>query len=144
MRAGSRIFAGTSTRTNRPGIDALSLTARQSGLEVVEVEVAGGLHLKSACTVLDSRTLVYYPGSFDVRPFELLGFEFIEAQEPEGANLLSFGSDVVVSKAAPETAALLERRGHRAHSVDVGEFHKGDGALTCLSIRRAPFGSWTT
>ncbi len=42
---------------------------------------------------------------------------------------------VLMSTAAPETAALLEDRGLRVVLVDISEFEKLEGCVTCLSVR---------
>jgi dimethylargininase len=144
MRAGSRFFVGRSTRTDATGVRDLGAFAASDAVEVVEVEVEAGLHLKSACTVLDDHTLLYVANRFDLTTFERFGFELIEAPEPAGANVLAFGGAAMVSAAAPKTNALLRARGLRTHAVDISEFHTGDAALSCLSLRRAPAGTWTT
>lgn len=143
MRAGQRLFVGLSTRTDRAGLRALAGAARRDGLDVMGIEVRAGLHLKSACTVLDDHTLLYAADRFDLRPFEDLGFELIEVPEVLGANVLAFGRDVLVSADAPKTADLIEQRGHTVHRVKIDQFHRGDGALSCLSLRFAPAGKWT-
>jgi dimethylargininase len=54
--------------------------------------------------------------------------------EPWGANTVLVGDTVVVSASYPETARLLESRGFRVRTLDVSEFHKAEGGLSCLSI----------
>ncbi len=49
--------------------------------------------------------------------------------------MLALGDAVLVSAAAPRTAEALRARSLAVHVVEVGELHKGDGALTCLSLR---------
>ena len=68
-------------------------------------------------------------------PFADAGFRVLDAEEPEGANVLALGETVLVSAAAPGTARRLVREGVAVQVVDVSELHAGDGALTCLSLR---------
>jgi dimethylargininase len=56
--------------------------------------------------------------------------------------VLALGAAVVVSAAAPRTAELIAGLGFDVHLANLGELHKGDGALTCLSLRFAPPGCW--
>jgi dimethylargininase len=147
LRAGSTLFVGLSSRTNQAGAQRLAEVARLDGLETRVLRVTGGLHLKSACTLADATTLLYAPallGEADLAPFRDLGLTCLAAPEPAGANVLALGSRVLVSAAAPRTSALLAQRGLDVRLVDVGEFHKGDGALTCLSLRIPPQGGWST
>ncbi|MFI5300375.1 MAG: hypothetical protein ACHREM_19990, partial [Polyangiales bacterium] len=115
--------------------------------EIVALHVRDGLHLKSACTLASARELLFDPkviGADERGAFEAAGLECVAVDEPTGANVLAIGDAVLVSSAAPKTAALLRERGRRVNVVDVGEFHKGDGALTCLSVRLPSPGTWCT
>lgn len=132
LRMGKRLFVGISERTNRAGFDMLAAVARAEDLEPIAIELVAGLHLKSFCSGLGDAVI----GCFDrIDRGAFRGIETIDAPEPPGANLLDLGAHVLVSAAAPKTAALV---GARARVVSVDEFHKGDGALTCLSIRLTP------
>jgi dimethylargininase len=147
LRIGSRIFVALSARTNPEGAEALARVAALDGLEVIPVPVRGGLHLKSACTLASASLLVYDPNVMadaELAPFRVAGIEPLPVPEPTGANVLAVGGAVIVSAAAPRTAGLLRARGLDVRVVDVGEFHKGDGALTCLSLRVPPARCWST
>jgi dimethylargininase len=145
LRAGMRLFVGLSSRTNRAGVDALARVAALEGVDVVAIEVRGGLHLKSACTLVSAQQLVFAAETMrdeDLAVFRAAGLDCVATDENAGANVLALGSVVLVSAAAPRTAAKLAASGVDVRTIDVGEFHKGDGALTCLSLRVAPPGSW--
>ena len=147
LRAGASLYVGLSSRTNREGAARLAEIAAMDGLETHVLHVASGLHLKSACTLVDAETLIYDPAQLDADAlaiFRASGLTCVAALEPEGANVLALGPHVLASAAAPLTASLLEARGHRVVRVDVSEIHKGDGALTCLSLRIPPVGGVTT
>ena len=147
LRIDGRLFVGLSSRTNRDGVDALASVAARDGLEVVPVAVRGGLHLKSACSLASASLLLFDPGGMgdaELAPFRAAGVEVLPVAEPAGANVLTLGRAVLVSAAAPRTAEALRARGLDVRVVDVGEFHKGDGALTCLSLRVPEAGAWST
>jgi dimethylargininase len=147
LRVGATLFVGLSARTNADGAAFLAEVAARDGLATCVIPVATGLHLKSACTLADAATLLYAPALLDeaaLALFRASGLACVQAPEPIGANVLALGDRVLVSAAAPATAALLEARGHAVVPVDVAEFHKGDGALTCLSIRIPPPGGVCT
>jgi dimethylargininase len=149
LRIGERLFVGLSTRTNRAGVDALARGASPDGLSVEAVSVRGGLHLKSACTLASPSLLLYDPrliGEADLAPIRAaaVGVELLPVVEPAGANVLALGRAVITSAAAPRTAEALERRGLDVRAINVSELHKGDGALTCLSLRVPAAGAWST
>lgn len=144
LRWDAYLFVGRSQRSNDHGIDVLAQLARSQGLETVVVAVEAGLHLKSACSLVDGGALVFLEDVLDPTPFERAGLRCLGTREPAGANVLALGSSVLVSAAAPATAAMLRSRGAPVEVVAVDEFHKGDGALTCLSLRIPAAGHWST
>jgi len=147
LRVDGRLFVGVSTRTNAEGVELLGRWAALEGIDVVPLEVRGGLHLKSACTLASATLLLYDRRAIDdpaLSAFRAAGLECVPVDEPAGANVLAIGSSVLVSAAATRTAARLSGVGLDVRLVDVGEFHKGDGALTCLSLRLGPPGAWST
>jgi dimethylargininase len=42
---------------------------------------------------------------------------------------------LLMSSAAPQSAKLFEERGYRVVAVDISEFEKLEGCVTCLSVR---------
>jgi dimethylargininase len=147
LRVGDTLYVGMSARTNEAGVAALSEIAGLDGLLVLPLAVPAGLHLKSGCTLADATTLLYTPQLLDksaLAVFASAGLLCLEAPEPLGANVLALGPHVLASAAAPRTAALLRARGLDVMTLDVDELHKGDGALTCLSLRVPAVGSWST
>jgi dimethylargininase len=134
---GSHVFVGLTERTNPEAV--LQLRALLgSGYTVTPVEVSGVLHLKSACTALDDKTLIIDPTHVDKRA--LAGFDLVEVPPNEGyaANSLALGGCVVVSEGHPATrelvAAVGKRGGFEVVELGMSEFRKAGGSLTCLSI----------
>lgn len=144
MRMGDRLFVGRSARTNDTGIEQLRALASEVGLEVVPVAVPdASLHLKSVCSALDDRRVVVDATALPPAVLSDLGLTVHEVPEPAGANVLCFGDRVLVSADAPRTAAWLCAEGFTVVEVPLGEFHRGDGALSCLSLRLPPPGQWS-
>jgi dimethylargininase len=48
------------------------------------------------------------------------------------------GDALLMASGAPRTAQLLADRGYRTVEVEIGEFEKLEGCVTCLSIRVRP------
>lgn len=144
LRIGDRLFVGLSERTNPVGIAWASEIATLEGLELTTVPVKGGLHLKSVCTLAGPKLLVYLADACDPEPFAEIGIQCLAVPEPVGANVLALGQKVLVSADAPKTAQMLAMRGFLVRPVRVTEFHRADGALTCLSLRLPAPGSWVT
>ena len=103
------------------------------GAEVVGVPVSRVLHLKSGVTVLpDGTTIGYEPLVDDPDRWP----SFLAVPEAEGAHVVLLdGSTVLMSASAPATRTLFEERGLRVIAVDITEFEKLEGCVTCLSVR---------
>jgi len=123
LQVGERIFVGRSTRTDPAVAEWL---AAVSGRAVSLVDLDGVLHLKTALTALDDRTLLVARGRVDTQA--LAGFELVPADEP---NVLRLPDRLL---AQPETAPLLLERGYRVESVDISELARAEAGLTCLSV----------
>lgn len=146
LRIADVLLVGLSARTNAAGAEALREVAARDGLALRTVTVSAGLHLKSACSLVDASTalLAPAPNADELRAaLEACGCEVLDAPEALGGNVLALGKLVLVSAAAPATAALLRSRGVEVIELDVSELHKADGALTCLSLRVPRPGEWS-
>jgi dimethylargininase len=58
----------------------------------------------------------------------------VQEEEPDAANLLLAGDWVCLPAAHPRTADLVRRLGFGVRTVDLSEFAKAEGCVTCLSI----------
>jgi dimethylargininase len=134
LRVGRTLLVGISSRTSEAGIRALEQIVHRHGYQVRPVPVKECLHLKTACTALPDQSLLVNPRW--VALSDLSGFEIvcIPEAEPWAANSLLLGSNVCIAAAHPRTADLLRTRGFKVRTVDVSEFAKAEGGLTCLSL----------
>jgi dimethylargininase len=134
LRVGSTLYVGLSARTNQAGIDQLAAHLRPFGYSVQPVPIHGCLHLKSACTCLDGKTLLANRSWLDSGFFRGLRIVEVPSEEPRAANVFALGGNVLVPTAFPRTAVLLERLGFRARPLDISELMKAEAGLTCSSI----------
>jgi dimethylargininase len=133
LKRGGVVWVGRSGRTNASGVEQLSTLLRPLGAQVVEVPVAQVLHLKSAVTALPDGTVIGFEPLVGDRT---LWPSFLPVPEAAGAHVVVLdGSTVLMSTSAPATRALLESRGLRTVAVDISEYEKLDGCITCLSVR---------
>ena len=143
LRVDQTLYVGCTERSNDEGIAWLTQAANAEGLTVIPVPMRRGLHLKSGVTLVSPSLLIYCPAMLDPQPLASVGLELLATDEPHGGNVLALGETILVSAAAPRTATALHQRGFRVRVLQVGEFHKGDGALTCLSVRLPRAGAWS-
>ncbi|MBI4816277.1 MAG: N(G),N(G)-dimethylarginine dimethylaminohydrolase [Deltaproteobacteria bacterium] len=134
LRAGDDLFyVGVSARTNEAGVRRLEVACWPA--RVIRVPVGANLHLKSSVTLVSEGVVVAAPSLADDEPFVAEGLEVLRTPEVHGGNVSSLGTTVLVSSAAPRTAEMLAARGLEVITLELSEIHKGEGALTCLSLR---------
>lgn len=136
LKVGTTVYVGRGGRTNEAGARQLADRLAPAGAAVVEVPVRRVLHLKSAVTalpdgtVIGHRPLVDEPGAFPT---------LMDVPEEAGAHVVVLDPEtVLMATGAPRTTDLLRARGLRVVAVDIGEFTKLEGCVTCLSIRLRP------
>lgn len=134
LRVGRKLYVGLSPRTNPEGVAALRSLIAPHGYEVLTVEMRGCLHLKSSCTAIDDATILANPEWIDADAFRGYAVVAVHAAEPSAANTLRVGAILCVGAAFPRTAEMLSRRGYAVRAVDVSEFAKAEGGLTCMSL----------
>jgi dimethylargininase len=131
LQVGDTVYVGRGGRTNAEGIRQLRRHAATRGL-VVPVRLRGVLHLKSAVTALPDGTFVASDVSlFDAAPFPTMR---LVPEEAGSHVVLAGGGTVVMAASAPRTAELLDDLGFDVVTVDIGEFEKREGCVTCLSV----------
>jgi dimethylargininase len=134
LKVGDTLYVGRGGRTNGEGIRQLrTILSAATGDRVVAVPVSSVLHLKSAVTALPDGTVIGYPLLVD-HP-ELFP-SFLPVPEESGAHVVLLGGDrLLMASDAPRSAALFADLGYDPVCVDIGEFEKLEGCVTCLSVR---------
>ncbi|MGH3346109.1 MAG: dimethylargininase [Nocardioides sp.] len=136
LKHGGTVWVGRGGRTNDEGIAQLRmhLEPQQLGAEVVAVPQTKVLHLKTAVTALPDGTVVGYEPLVDDPA--VWGDRFLGVPEEAGAHVVLLGDDLLLmATSAPQTAELFEDRGYRVVAVDISEYEKLEGCVTCLSVR---------
>lgn len=136
--AGSHVFIGLSERTNAEGARQLASHLVGEGYTTSTVEVRGTpgiLHLKSGIAALDDRTLVVID-EWARRP-EFQGYELVTVSPREryAANAVAVNDRVLVAAGRPAFERALRDRGLDPLPLEMSEFEKMDGGLSCLSLR---------
>jgi dimethylargininase len=131
LKVGDTIYVGRGGRTNDDGIRQLATYLPEATIVVVPVTKV--LHLKSAVTALPDGTVVGYPPVVDDPAI----FEnFLAVPEESGSHVVVLdGETVLMASSAPRTAEIFEERGLLVVAVDISEFEKLEGCVTCLSVR---------
>ncbi len=133
LKVADTIYVGRGGRTNAEGIRQLRAILEPLGARVIAVPVTKVLHLKSAVTALPDGTVVgYLPLVDDPLIFE----RFVPVPEESGAHVVLLDDTTLLMAAdCPASTALFTELGYRPVPVDIGEYIKLEGCVTCLSVR---------
>jgi dimethylargininase len=131
-------LVGLSGRTNEEGARQLTAFLETLGYRSSIVDIRGTdglLHLKSGMSYVGEDRIVVVPELSRVkalRPYELI---VVPDAERYAANCLRINDRVLIAAGHPDFAGTLAGLGYDTLPVDLSEFRKMDGSLTCLSLR---------
>tara|TARA_B100000029_G_scaffold230333_1_gene227782 strand:+ start:568 stop:1320 length:753 start_codon:yes stop_codon:yes gene_type:complete len=125
------IFIGLSKRTDVKAIENFS---KEINKKIVAVPILKGLHLKSAVSYLGNNILLLNPERVDKSVFK--NFQWIEVEEKNSyaANCLTIGNLIFMPAGFPMIRKKIFEQGFETLELDMSEFEKADGGITCLSI----------
>ena len=136
--AGKHFFIGLSQRTNEQGAKQLAGILAREGCTSSFVDIRGMkslLHLKSGIAYLgDNRLLVTQEMASRK---EFAGYDLIRVNDKESyaANSVRIDDHVLIPAGNPRLQSDLERLGYSVIALEMSEFQKMDGGLSCLSLR---------
>lgn len=135
MRVKDHFYVGLSARTNKEGLRQFTEILNKYGYTASGIELKEFLHLKTGLAYLENNTLLV-AGEFIRHPeFEKFNRVIIDESENYAANCIRVNDYVLVPLGYPKTKAAVETAGFQTLEVDVSEFRKLDGGLSCLSLR---------
>jgi dimethylargininase len=141
--ADGHFLIGVSERTNAHGAQQLAQHLNLLGYTSSIVDIRGKpalLHLKSGIAYLGESLWVVQDGVQDELR-SLSGLDGVRnpivaaPAEAYAANCVRVNDVVLVAAGYPHLMAALEQRGCRVMVLEMSEFRKMDGGLSCLSLR---------
>ena len=130
LKFGGTVYVRQGGRTNAEGVRQLTEYLSPLGATVVPVPLTKVLHLKSAVTALPDGTVIGYEPLVDDKD---VYDRFMAVPEEAGSHVVLLEDNkLLMSSQAPETAAMLRDLGYDIVFVDIGEFEKLEGCVTCL------------
>jgi dimethylargininase len=135
MMCGTHYYIGISGRTNYEGARQLTAILEKYGMSGSEIKMSKILHLKTGVSFLENNNLLIaneLAGKPEFRNFNKI---LVPSGELYAANSLWINGTVLVPAGFPKTRRKIEDAGYPALTLEVSEFRKVDGGLSCLSLR---------
>lgn len=142
--AGTHFFIGISERTNEEGARQLAEILTKHGCTSSFVDIrthaqdaraTSLLHLKSGVAYLGKKTLVVTEALAKHEEFRGYDLIHIDPSEHYAANCIEVNGRVLIAAGHPRFAAKLRDLDYETIALDMSEFQKMDGGLSCLSVR---------
>ena len=133
LKVADTIYIGQGARTNFEGIKQFRAIVEPLGATVIAVAMTKALHLKSAVTALPDGTIIgWLPVVDDASLFS----QFMSMPEESGAHVVIIDDNhLLMASDAPQSAEILRSMGYLVTTVDISEYEKLEGCVTCLSVR---------
>lgn len=135
MMVGKHFYIGLSERTNEAGADQLIEILLRYGMTGSKVNLNKILHLKTGLSYLENNTLVISHEFLNHDEFKKFTQIEIKQKEAYAANCIWVNDTVIIPEGFPKSKSAIEAYGFKTIEVDVSEFQKLDGGLSCLSLR---------
>jgi len=135
MMVGNHFFIGISNRTNSDGADQLIKILNNYSMSGSKVPLMKMLHLKSGVSYLENNFMLVCGEFIGNKIFERFNRIIVDDDESYAANSLWINNKVLVPEGFPKTREKIERAGYETITLNMSEFRKVDGGLSCLSLR---------
>jgi dimethylargininase len=135
LQVGDRFYVGLTQRTNREGAEQLAEILRRYGFGVSFVALSRFLHLKTGVAHLGGDDLLVAGELVDKEEFEGFDRIVVPPEEEYCANCIRVNDHVLVPAGYERTRDRILERGYDVVELEISEFRKLDGGLSCLSLR---------
>ena len=132
---GSHCYIGLSERTNESGAQQVIKYLEKFGMSESMIRLEKGFHLKTGVAYLEQNNLVASGEFLRKEEFKKFNILKIDKDERYAANCIWVNDRVLIPKGYPKARETIESAGYTIKEVDVSEFRKLDGGLSCLSLR---------
>lgn len=135
MMVGEHFYIGLSERTNEIGAMQMITYLEKHGMSGSIVSLSEVLHLKTGLGYLEQNNLLAYGEFLTKHDFQKFNLLEVNSEEAYAANSLWINDIVLVPAGFPKTLSLIKNAGYKTREVNVSEYQKIDGGLSCLSLR---------
>ena len=135
LQVDDRFYVGVTQRTNEEGARQFSEIVQRHGFDASFVSLRRFLHLKTGVSYLGDDDLLVAGELVESDAFA--GFDRLRVlpREEYCANCIRVNDRVIFPAGYDETKASISARGYEVIELEMSEFRKLDGGLSCLSLR---------
>lgn len=135
MEVNGHFFIGLTARTNARGARQLISILAQNGHTGSTVSLQSFLHLKTGVAWIGGRNLLAAGELIDNPAFRDFNIIPVSPAETYAANCIRVNGRVIIPAGFMHIQKEMASRGYDLIEVEMSEFQKMDGGLSCLSLR---------
>jgi dimethylargininase len=135
LRVENHFYIGQSKRTNAEGAKQLTKILNKYEYTASTVPVEKILHLKTGVVYLEENTFIATGEFIDNAAFKDFKVITVDEDEAYSANCIVMNGHLIIPKGFIKSKKALVDAGYKIVEVEMSEFEKMDGGLTCLSLR---------
>lgn len=135
LKVDNQYYIGISKRTNKEGARQLARIIKNYGFSCSTVQLFDFLHLKTGIAYIGDNNLIV-SGEFIGNPiFEEYNLIKVDKDESYAANCIRVNNFILIAKGFKKLKNSISNLGYKILEIDISEFRKMDGGISCLSIR---------
>ncbi len=135
MMVGEHCYIGLSERTNHEGASQMTGFLESHAYTGSTISINEALHFKSSVSYLENNRLAVTGELCDAAEFVDFDQIRIPRSECYATNCVWINNHVLVARGYPQSVEKISATGLEIIELDVSEFRKLDGGLSCLSLR---------
>ena len=128
-------YIGVSMRTNLEGAEQLKKILESEGYKASIIHLERFFHLKTGIAYLGDHTILVAGEFIDHPDFDSYKKIIVPSEEEYAANCIRVNDYVIIPAGFPVTKQKLTEGGYQTIELEMSEFRKLDGGLSCLSLR---------
>jgi dimethylargininase len=135
LQVNKQYYIGLSKRTNKKGAKQLKEILERYGYSCITVQLVNVLHLKTGVAYIGDNNLIV-AGEFITNPiFNEYNIIKVDKDESYAVNCIRVNKNVLIAKGFKKLINSVSNLGYKIYEIDMSEFRKMDGGLSCLSLR---------
>ncbi|MHA2180753.1 MAG: dimethylarginine dimethylaminohydrolase family protein [Promethearchaeota archaeon] len=128
-------FIGLSSRTNSEGANQFKNIVKKYGYSCSIIPLINFLHLKTGVAYVGANNLVISGELVENPLFKDYNLIKVEEDESYASNCIKVNDYILMAKGYKKIRNTLRSLGYKILEINVSEFRKMDGGLSCLSLR---------
>jgi len=135
LKVESNYYIGLSARTNKEGAKQLKRILKNYDYPCQMVTLEKVLHLKTGLAYIGDNNLVATGEFIDNQFFKDYNIIKVKKEESYAANCIRVNDYILIPEGFNNLKSSLKILGYQILEINISEFRKMDGGLSCLSLR---------